>query len=193
MQKYDQKIKCFQSDNGEEYEKNKSHAWFKKTGIQWEPTVPYAPDQNKVSKQINRTLIDRVWFVLYAKNLDKALWAKVAKSIDYLKNRSPTTRLFSIGWTLHKTWYRKKEDFSYLQVLGCRTYVHISKKNWKKLDSNSKKGVSVGYSGSNIYRVWDPEKADVIQAWDVIPDENFQITELSIFIEHKVGEKIIKP
>ena len=65
-----QKVKRLRSDNGGEYNNKKSYAWFKKTRIQWEPTVPYTLDQNGVSKRTNRTLMEQVQSILYARNLD---------------------------------------------------------------------------------------------------------------------------
>ena len=55
-----QKVKCLRSDNEGEYNNKIFYAWFKETGIQWEPTVPYAPDQNGVSKRTNKTLMEQV-------------------------------------------------------------------------------------------------------------------------------------
>ena len=97
-----------------------------------------------------------------------------------------------LGRTPYKAWYKRKLDLSYLWVLRCTAYVHTLKEIRKKLKNHSKKCVLVGFSGSNIYRVWDPEKADVIQAQDVIFDEDFQMEPL-ILTEREVGEEIIEP
>ena len=97
-----QKVKCLWSNNRGEYDNNKSQAWFKKTGIQWEPTVAYAPNQNGISKWTNRILIERVQFVLYGKNLDITLWAKIANTIIHFKNWSLMTSLFPLGKTFYK-------------------------------------------------------------------------------------------
>ncbi len=81
----DMKVKRLRSDNGKEYKSKRSHAWFEKTGIQWEPTVPYTPEQNGVSESLNQTLMDRVSSVLFDKGLDARLWAEVANTVIYLK------------------------------------------------------------------------------------------------------------
>ena len=181
QQQAGQNIKCFWSDNRREYNSKKLQAWFKKTGIQWEPTVSYTADQNGISKQTNRTLMERVQFVLYRKNLDKTLWAKIANTVIYLKNRSPTTVLQRK--TPHKAWYDQKSDLSYLQILGCTAHLHVSKKTRKKLDSHTKRCILVGYSGTNIYKLWDPEKSMVIRGQDVVFDKRIQQLEPPTIME----------
>ena len=59
--------------------------------------------------------MERVQSVLYGKNLDKLLWAEIANTVIYLKNRSPTT-VFQ-GKIPHKAWYGQKPDLSYLRIL----------------------------------------------------------------------------
>ena len=186
-----QKVKHLRSNNKGEYNNKKSHAWFKETGIQWEPTVPYAPDQNRVSKRINRILMKQVQSILYARNLDKTLWAKIAKTVIYLKNWSPTTGLHLQGKTPHEAWYGNKPNLSHLHILGCTIYVHTPKEFQRKLDSHSRKCILVGYSSSNIYRLWDPEKAVVICGWDVIFDKEFHHTHPTI--DQATSEIIIEP
>ena len=105
--------------------------------------------------------MERVQSVLYRKNLDKTLWAKIANTVIYLKNRSPTTMLQ--GKTPHKAWYGQKLDLSYLQILGCRAHLHVPKETRKKLDSHTKRCILVGYNRTDIYKLWDPEKFMVIQ------------------------------
>jgi transposase InsO family protein len=63
-------VKQLWSDNGGEYDSKQSHAWFDKTGIQWELTVPYTPEQKGVSQSLNRMLMDRVQSVLFDKVLE---------------------------------------------------------------------------------------------------------------------------
>ena len=186
-----QKVKRLRSNNEGEYNNKKSHAWFKETRIQWEPTVPYAPDQNEVSKKTNRTLMERVQSVLYAKNLDKTLWAKIAKTVIYLKNWSPTTCLYPQEKLPHEAWYKNKSNLSHLCILRCITYVHTSKELRRKLDSHSRKCILVGYMGSNIYRLWDPEKTVVIRGWDVIFNKRFHHTHPTI--NQATREVIIEP
>ena len=144
-------------------------------------TVPYAPDQNGINKRINRTLIKRVQSVLYGKNLDKTLWAKIANTVIYLKNRSPTTVLQ--GKTPYKAWYGQKLDLSYLRILGCIAHLHVPKETGKKLDSHTKRCILVGYSATNIYKLWNPEKSMVIQGQGIVFDKGIQQLEPPTTIE----------
>ncbi len=164
------KVKRIRSDNGGEYDSKESHAWFRTTGIQWEPTVAYTLEQNGVSERLNRTLIERVVAVIYDFGLNKSLWAEVAKSIIHIKNRSPTAALKS-GITPYEAWYNQKPDVSHLRILGCTAWAHTKKERRKKLDSHSRRCQLVGYEGTTIYRVWDPVIKQVIRVRDVVFDE----------------------
>ena len=104
--------------------------------------------------------MERVQSVLYRKNLDKTLWAKIANTVIYLKNQSPTIVLQKK--TPHKAWYGQKPDFSYLQILRCTAHLHVPKETRKKLDSHTKRCILVGYSRTNVYKLWDPKKSMVI-------------------------------
>ena len=115
--------------------------------------------------------MERAQFVLYKKNLDKTLWAKIANIVICLKNRNSTTELQ--GKTLHKAWYGQKPDLSYLWILGCTVYLHVSKEIRKKLDSHTKRCILVSYSKTNIYKLWDLEKSIVIQGQNVVFDKKF--------------------
>ena len=136
-------------------------------------------------------MIERVRSVLYGKNLDKTLWAKIANTVIYLKNRSPTTVLQEK--TFHEAWYGQKPNLSYLRILGCTAHLHVPKKTRKKLDSHTKRYILVDYSGTNVYKLWDPEKSMVIQGQDVVFDEGIQQLEPQTTIELEESEVIINP
>ena len=98
-------------------------------------------------------------------NLDKKLWMEIANTVVYLKNRSPTS---AVPTTPYEMWYGSKPDLSHLRVIGSTAYIHIPKEKRTKLDSHSRKGIMVGYGGTNQYRVWDLTKEDVVISRDVV-------------------------
>ncbi|KAH9325285.1 hypothetical protein KI387_005463, partial [Taxus chinensis] len=52
------KLKCLRSDNGGEYYSNEFNDYCSKNGIRRQKTVPGTPQQNGVSKRMNRTIME---------------------------------------------------------------------------------------------------------------------------------------
>ncbi len=94
-------------------------------GIKWEPTVPYAPEQNGVSKCVNRTIMEQVRAILSNTKLPKELWSELASTVVYLKTRSPTRAL--TGRTPFEAWYGRKPNVSHCRILESIAYVHVPK------------------------------------------------------------------
>src|SRR5271154_7593286 len=101
--------------------------------------------------------------------MSKELWMEITSAVVYLKNRSPTVALNNM--TPYEAWYGHKPDLSHFKPLEITAYVHVPKEKRIKLDSHTRKGILVGYAGTNQYRVWDPAKNDVIVSRDVIFDD----------------------
>ena len=97
------------------------------------------------------------------------------------------------GKTPHQVWYGQKSDLSYLQILECTTHLHVPKETRKKLNSHIKRCILVGYSGTNIYKLWDPEKSMVIQGQDVVFDKKIQQLDPPTTIKLVEPEVIINP
>lgn len=56
-----------------------------------EITVPYTPEQEGVSKRMNRTLVEKARAMLFGSNVDKKFWCEVVETTAYLLNRSPAS------------------------------------------------------------------------------------------------------
>ena len=82
----DRKIKCICS--GGELRSNAFDAWFKATGIHWEPSAPYTPQQNGKIKRGMYTLMSAVRSVLKEFWLPKKLWDEIVQAVAYVKNRT---------------------------------------------------------------------------------------------------------
>ena len=93
--------------------------------------------------------------------------------VIYIKNWTPTQGL-ARGSTPHEAWFGEGEwpDLSHLQILGCNAHIHVPKEKRKKLDDCSINCRLVGYNIPNIYRLWDPKKKVIVQARDVVFNEN---------------------
>ena len=165
-----QRGKCpsrMRSDNGGEFDSERTRAMLRDFGVRWEPTAPYSPEQNGVAERSMRTLLTKARSQLFDSGLDERLWAEALHCAVYLTNRSPTKDRTQ---TPYELWEGRKPDVSHLRVFGSTAWVHIPTHRGK-LGSRSRKGRLVGYEGSNQYRVWDAEAERLRIVRDVLVDE----------------------
>jgi transposase InsO family protein len=162
-------VEYFRSDNGGEF--RALVPYFKEHGIQWEPSAPYAPQQNGVAERGNRTILEKARTMLIHAGLSKTLWAEALNTAVYLVNRTPTSSLPEHK-TPYEVWNGQKPDLHHLRVFGCPAWV-LDYKPKGKMDPRGWKGTFVGYgNGKNQYRVWNGQKALVRR--DVIFEEAIQ-------------------
>jgi transposase InsO family protein len=136
-------IKIVCSDQGGEYRLGKFIKYFKDHGIVQQFTVPHTPQQNKVAKRKNKTLVECARSMMKGKNLSNSFWVEAISTVVYLKNRSPTRCLD------HKTpfeaLYDSKPAVNNLRIFGCKDFAHIPKENMKKLDAKAIKCIFIRY------------------------------------------------
>ena len=148
------RVKSIRTDGGGEYRKQMAELCTE-LGIKHEETAPYTPEQNGVAERANGIICARIRSILAETDLPKELWAELACTVVYLKNRSPTRSLEAK--TPYEALHGRKPDLSHLVAVGTKAFVLIPKKKTKKMDLRSEAdGVMVGYGGSNQYRIWDP-------------------------------------
>jgi len=78
------KIKALRTDRGGEYLSDKFESYLKKCGIKSCFTAAYSPQQNSVSEQLNRTLVEAAKSMLSHADLSNAYWAEVVATATYL-------------------------------------------------------------------------------------------------------------
>lgn len=96
-------------------------------------TVLYILQQNGVAERMNRTLLDKVGYMMLKFGLLKVLWGEAYITIAYIVNRTPSSALE--GKTLAEKWSGKLLNYSYLKVFGCIAYSH---QNLGKLETRVK-------------------------------------------------------
>ena len=110
-----------------------------------ESSVPYCPEQNGKAERLNYTLISSVRTILSTMKLLKSLWFEILNTVAYLKNRN----LGSDGITHFEKLRGDKPDLLHLRIVCSLAWVHIPKKNRRKLDEQSWQGIFVGYERIN--------------------------------------------
>ena len=171
--KFGESIKAIRSDYGGEFDSQACHTWYSAQGITFEPSAPYAHQQNGISERSNRYILEKSCTILLKSGLPKYLWAEAASTAVYLANRSPTRGL-DRAITPFKAWngLGNQPDLSYLHVFGCQAYyVDEFAKSKGKMAPRSLKAWFIGYEPGS-YRLWLPETRRVITRRDVVFDNS---------------------
>eukprot|EP00253_Pinus_taeda_P027719 PITA_27719 len=69
----EKKIKVLRTYNGGEFCSKEFEEFYKKSGITWQKTTPYTPQQNEVAERMNKTLMERGY----------KLWNPVTRKVVY--------------------------------------------------------------------------------------------------------------
>ena len=177
------KMKILRTDNGTEFCNRSFDKLLKQNGIRHQTTTPYTPQQNGLAERTNRTLIERARCMLFDAGLDKKFWAEAVSTAVYVINRSPCQS--TSGLTPEHTFSGKVPDLSRLRVFGCKAMVHIPKHCRKKFDPKSKCCVFLGYcEDTKGYRLYQPDKNEIIISRDVIFFENCRLDKKVIDANH---------
>lgn len=162
----EKRVKYLRSDNGGEYTSEEFHRYCKEEWITRHFTTVYTPQQNALSKRLNRTMLEKVRSMLSEYGLPGEFWAEAVNTAVYLVNLSLSSAInFSTPSELR---HKRMADYSRLKVFGCTTYLLTPKEHRTKLDPTSKKCHFLGYtSGVKGYRLWDPLARKVIVSRDV--------------------------
>lgn len=147
------KIKVLRSDNGTEYKNDPFLQVCQKEGIKRHFTVRETPQQNGVAERMNRTLLERVRYMLSNAGLGKVFWVEAITYACHLINRLPSTAIN--GKSPLEVWSGKPvSDYNSLRVFGCPAYYHVRE---GKLDPRAKKSLFMGLqTGVKGYKLWDP-------------------------------------
>ena len=144
------KVKALRTDNGLEFCNKEFGDFCERHGIMRQKTVIHTPQQNGLAERMNRTLMDKVRYMLLYSKLPKSLWAEALNTTCYLVNRSPSTAIECK--TLIELWSRKVADYSKLRIFYCVVYAHVKQ---GKLEPRALRCRFLGYpDGVKGYRLW---------------------------------------
>jgi hypothetical protein len=152
------KIKVVRCDNAPEY-RSLGQA-MEPTGLVFEYTTTYTPEQNGVAERLNRSLISVARAMLHDANLPIEFWPEAANTACYLRNRTP------IGpgeITPEEAYSGKRPYVGHLKAFGCIAYANIPKERRDKLESTALRTVFIGYMPTTRqYRLYDPVNRRII-------------------------------
>ncbi len=160
-------VKQMQTDNGTEYCNSNVRELLGQNGIVHRTSMPYTPEQNGSAERENRTLVECARTMIHAKDLPTKLWAEAVNTAAYILNRTGPTSL--VGKTPYELWHRKTTTVEHIKVFGTECFIHVPKQRRKKWDKKSVKGHLVGYcADADGFRIWVPEKQDIVFSRDVV-------------------------
>ncbi|KAG8473091.1 hypothetical protein CXB51_035032 [Gossypium anomalum] len=122
-------------------------------------TIRHTPQQNGVAERMNRTIMEKVRYMLSNANLPKSFWAEATSTACFLINRSPSVAIEKK--TPQEVWSGNPANYSDLKIFGCPTYAHVDN---GQLEPRSIKCVFLGYkAGVKGYKLWRPEKRKIVE------------------------------
>lgn len=154
-------VKFFRSDRGTEFMNRDVQNVLKDFGIRHQKSAPYCPPQNGRIEREMRTVVECARTMLYAKKLDKCLWAEATNTAVYILNCSGTSSVE--GKTPWELWFGDKyKYFKGLEIFGSEVYAHVPNQKRHKWDPKSKQGIFVGYEeDSKVYRIYFPKQHQI--------------------------------
>lgn len=105
--------------------------------------VPMTSQENRILKRMNNIIMEHARCMRLHDDFPLQLWDNVIEILIYLINKEIFSSLD--GGILEEAWEGKTMNFIFCKVFGYEYFVHIDKKNRKKLDNNSKKYYFIGY------------------------------------------------
>ena len=145
-------LQFLHTDNAKEYEKLTQKNQNKE--IEFEFITTYISEQNGVSEQLNRIIIECIRSLLFNSSLSSEFWSEAAQTACYLRNRLPL-RDSHRAKTLYELWTEFKPFIEHLRVFECMVYTYISSIKWVKLKSTSHCQIFIEYcSTSKQFKVY---------------------------------------
>nr|GEZ51229.1 ribonuclease H-like domain-containing protein [Tanacetum cinerariifolium] len=168
----EKKVKIITCDNGIEFTNRVMNEFCDEKAIKMEYSVARTPQQNRVTKRRNRTLIEAARTMLADSKLPITFWAEALNTACYVQNRVLVVKPhFKTPYELFKG---RSPALSFMRPFGCHVSILNTLDQLGKFDGKSDKGIFVGYSRtSKAFRVYN------IRARKV--EENLHIT----FLENK--------
>ncbi|GJV96962.1 retrovirus-related pol polyprotein from transposon TNT 1-94 [Tanacetum coccineum] len=167
-------VKIIRCDNGTEFKNNDMNQFCGMKGIKREFSVARTPQQNKVAKRKNRTLIEADKTMLADSLLPTTFWAKVVNTACYVQNRVLVTKPHNK--TPYELLHGRPPSISFMRPFGCPMTILNTIDPLGKFDGKADEGFLFGYSiNSKAFRVFNTRTRKV--------KENLHIT----FLENKLN------
>lgn len=164
--KFQSKLKAFQSDNAREYISAEFSEYLKSNGIQRRLSAPRTPEQNGVAERKNRTLVEMARCLILQSGLPPSFWGEAILTANFVRNRCPTATLF--GRTPYEYWTNRVPNLKFFRTFGETAFVLNKNKGKDKLGPKAEKAIFVGYAvEAKAYRLFIPGTKKILISRDV--------------------------
>jgi transposase InsO family protein len=164
------KVKKIKSDNGTEFKNTQVEDFLDEEDIKHEFLAPYTPQQNRMAKRKNCTLIDMAITMFDEYKTSDRFWVEADNTVCHVTNRLYLHKL------LKKTSYElltsNKHNVSYFLVFGSKCYILQKISKSSKFAPKTYEGFLLTYdSNSRAYRVFNVTTGCVETTCDTVFDE----------------------
>ena len=149
----------------------------KEHGIQHQMTPPKTPQLNGLAEWMNRTLMERVRYLLSHSKLPKIFCGEPLLTTVHVLNLSPCVPLQCKA--PEKIWSGNNVSYHHLRVFGCKAFVHVPKDERSKLDVKTRECIFIGYGQDQFgYRFYDPIEKKLVRSRDAVFVEEQTINDI---------------
>ncbi|GJT30187.1 putative ribonuclease H-like domain-containing protein [Tanacetum coccineum] len=150
----DLKVKVIRCDNGTEFKNRVMNQFCEMKGIKREFSVARTPQQNRVAKRKNRTLIEAARTMLADSKLPTTFWAEAVNTACYVQNRVLVIKPHNK--TPYELFLGRKPTLSFMRPFGCPVTILNTIDHLGKFDGKDDEGFFVGYStNSKAFKVFN--------------------------------------
>ncbi|GJX40711.1 putative ribonuclease H-like domain-containing protein [Tanacetum coccineum] len=150
----DHKVKVIRCDNGTEFKNKDMNQFYEMKGILRQYSVAKTPQQNRVAKRRNRTLIEAARTMLADSKLPTTFWAEAINIACYVKNRVLVVKPHNK--TPYELFHGRTPTLSFMRPFGCPVTILNIIDHLGKFDGKADEGFFVGYSlNSKAFRVFN--------------------------------------
>ncbi|GKA09145.1 ribonuclease H-like domain-containing protein [Tanacetum coccineum] len=150
----DLRVKVIRCDNGTEFKNRVMNQFCEMKGIKREFSVARTPQQNRVAKRKNRTLIEAARTMLADLKLPTTFWAEAVNTACYVQNRVLVIKPHNK--TPYELFLGRKPALSFMRPFGCPVTILNTIDHLGKFDGKADEGFFVGYSTNRkAFRVFN--------------------------------------
>ncbi|GAU27901.1 hypothetical protein TSUD_159950 [Trifolium subterraneum] len=158
------KIKCIRTDNGSEFLLKDFYA---EHGILHQSSCVATPQQNGIVERKHQHILGTARALLFQSHLPKFFWAHAVGHAVHIINRLPTP--FLSQKSPYQMLYNCLPDITTLKVFGSLAYASTLSSHRHKLDSRSRKYVTLGFkTGVKGHILFDLLSKEIFISRDVI-------------------------
>jgi hypothetical protein len=116
-------VKHITSDRGGEFVSEELQKFFHTNGIQWTPSAPHIPQQNRCAERLNWMLHEKAQAICSSACIPDSWWDFAINTATHVYNRTPMSHLhWSSPYELFKGMKPKVDHF---RVFGCTAYMYL--------------------------------------------------------------------